>query len=51
MRLQDVVDQALQVAVDGLHNGEPSYSWWEIGRRIDISKQAAQQSWGKDAQI
>jgi hypothetical protein len=48
LALHGVLEDALQRAVDGLRNGEPSYSWAEIGRRADMSKQAAQQRWGRE---
>src|SRR5690349_20490374 len=40
------LDQALIVAVHGLRGF--GYSWAEIGTRLGVSKQAAQQRWGGD---
>jgi hypothetical protein len=44
-RLSAAVDAALTQAVVGLR--DEGYSWAEIGSRLDISRQAAQQRWGK----
>jgi hypothetical protein len=38
------IDTALQAAVDGLRAF--GYSWAEIGSRLGITRQAAQQRWG-----
>lgn len=43
--LADQVDQAVTEAVAGLR--ARGYSWTEIGDRLGISKQGAQQRWGK----
>jgi hypothetical protein len=40
------LDDAITHAVDGLR--EHGYSWAEIGSRLGISRQAAQQRWGGD---
>jgi hypothetical protein len=44
--LADELDQALISAVTGLRAF--GYSWAEIGNRLGISRQAAQQRWGGD---
>jgi hypothetical protein len=41
--LADHVDQAITEAVAGLR--DQGYSWSEIGARLGVSKQAAQQRW------
>jgi hypothetical protein len=46
--LSDHLDTALVDAVKGLRGF--GYSWAEIGTRLGISRQAAQQRWGGDAQ-
>jgi hypothetical protein len=38
------VDNAIRHAVTGLR--ETGYSWAEIGARLGVSRQAAQQRWG-----
>lgn len=48
--LSSVVDDAIANAVRGLRQANPPYSWAEIGRVLNISKQAAQQRWGGDGQ-
>jgi len=40
-------EAAMQAAVNGLR--ERGVSWSEIGRELDVSKQAAQQRWGRSA--
>jgi hypothetical protein len=42
--LADQLDAALSEAVHGLR--QHGYSWTEIGDRLGISRQAAQQRWG-----
>jgi hypothetical protein len=42
--LADEVDGAIQRAVNGLRDA--GYSWAEIGTRLGITRQAAQQRWG-----
>jgi hypothetical protein len=44
--LSDQLDQALVTAVHGLRAF--GYSWADIGTRLGISRQAAQQRWGGD---
>jgi hypothetical protein len=44
--LSDFLDQAITQAVKGLR--AHGYSWAEIGDRLGISRQAAQQRWGTD---
>ena len=44
--LGDLLDQAITDAVIGLR--QHGYSWAEIGSRLGISRQAAQQRWGGD---
>src|SRR3954462_6543149 len=44
--LSDQVDQALTVAVTGLRAF--GYSWADIGSRLGVTRQAAQQRWGGD---
>jgi hypothetical protein len=39
------VEQATQAAVDGLRGH--GYSWAEIARRLGLTRQAAQQRWGR----
>jgi hypothetical protein len=38
------IDHALQAAISGLR--EAGFSWADIGDRLGISRQAAQQRWG-----
>jgi hypothetical protein len=42
--LADELDDAIAQAVNGLR--AQGYSWAEIGARLGISRQAAQQRWG-----
>ena len=42
--LADDIDDAIQRAVSGLRIA--GYSWAEIGARLSITRQAAQQRWG-----
>ena len=45
-RVQHLVDETMQHSVDRLR-GEPwSYSWTDIGLRLGITRQAAQQRFG-----
>jgi hypothetical protein len=44
--LSTVIDDAIGQAVTGLRAF--GYSWAEIGQRLGISRQAAQQRWGGD---
>jgi hypothetical protein len=44
--LADQLDAAINDAVHGLR--QHGYSWTEIGDRLGISRQAAQQRWGGD---
>lgn len=44
--LRSSVDDAISAAVIGLRAEPYAYSWAEIGARLNISKQAAQQRWG-----
>jgi hypothetical protein len=46
LALQQELDQALSVAVRGLHDF--GYSWTEIAARLGISRQAVQQRLGGD---
>jgi hypothetical protein len=46
VQLADHIETAIQDAVIGLR--EFGYSWAEIGTRLGVSKQAAQQRWGGD---
>jgi hypothetical protein len=43
--LADEIDSAITQAVTGLR--ESGYSWAEIGSRLGITRQAAQQRWGR----
>ncbi len=43
--LADDINHAIQQAVNGLRKS--GYSWAEIGARLDITRQAAQQRWGR----
>lgn len=43
--LANEVDSIIQDAVSGLRNA--GYSWAEIGTRLGITRQAAQQRWGR----
>lgn len=45
--VQVIVEQAMQLAVDGLRSGDDPYSWAEIGERLGISRQAVQQRYGR----
>jgi hypothetical protein len=45
-RLADDLDAAIRRAVTGLR--QRGYSWAEIGSRLGITRQAAQQRWGGD---
>ena len=42
--LAEEIDTAIAEAVKGLHRC--GYSWAEIGSRLGITRQAAQQRWG-----
>lgn len=44
--LSVALDDAIAQAVLGLRRANPPYSWAEIGARLGITKQAAQQRWG-----
>jgi hypothetical protein len=44
--LADEIDRSIGQAVTGLRGS--GYSWAEIGSRIGMSRQAAQQRWGGD---
>ena len=39
------IDNAIRQAVTGLRS-DPGYSWAEIGARLGVTRQAAQQRWG-----
>ncbi len=43
--LSDDINDAIQQAVDGLR--DVGYSWADIGRRLGVTRQAAQQRWGQ----
>ena len=43
--LSDEIDSAISQAVKGLR--EFGYSWAEIGSRLGVTRQAAQQRWGR----
>ena len=45
-RLADDLDAAIRRAITGLR--KRGYSWAEIGTRLGITRQAAQQRWGGD---
>jgi hypothetical protein len=45
--LSDQIDTAISQAVTGLRGF--GYSWAEIGNRLGITRQAAQQRWGHTA--
>ncbi len=45
IKLSDDVNDAVQLAVDGLRPA--GYSWTEIGDRLGVTRQAAQQRWGR----
>lgn len=45
--LQRQLDESIGVAVAGLRTA--GYSWAEIGSRIGMTRQGAQQRWGRDA--
>jgi hypothetical protein len=45
--LADEIDTAISQAVQGLRTF--GYSWAEIGTRLGITRQAAQQRWGRPA--
>lgn len=44
INLADDIDRAIQLAVNGLRAA--GFSWAEIGARLGITRQAAQQRWG-----
>jgi hypothetical protein len=44
LSLAEEIDTAIAEAVKGLRAG--GYSWAEIGSRLGITRQAAQQRWG-----
>jgi hypothetical protein len=44
--LADDLDAAIRHAITGLRNR--GYSWADIGNRLGITRQAAQQRWGGD---
>ena len=43
--LADVINNAIAQAVHGLRDA--GYSWAEIGSRLGVTRQAAQQRWGR----
>ena len=45
--LADDLDTAIRDAITGLRGR--GYSWADIGTRLGITRQAAQQRWGGDA--
>jgi hypothetical protein len=45
--LAEEIDTAISRAVKGLR--EVGYSWTEIGSRLGVTRQAAQQRWGRSA--
>ena len=45
INLSEEIDTAIQQAVNGLRAA--GYSWAEIGARLGITRQAAQQHWGR----
>ena len=45
--LADEVDTAIRQAVTGLHTF--GYSWADIGTRLGVTRQAAQQRWGRQS--
>ncbi len=45
-QLSAELDNAIRTAVTGLR--ERGYSWTEIGLRLGVTRQAAQQRWGGD---
>lgn len=47
INLADDINDAIQQAVNGLRAA--GYSWAEIGSRLGITRQAAQQRWGRSA--
>lgn len=47
VQLRADVDAAVDVAVAGLRSGEYPRSWAAIGGALGMSRQAAQQRWGK----
>ena len=46
-QLADELDAAIRHAITGLRNR--GYSWADIGTRLGITRQAAQQRWGGDS--
>ena len=46
-RLADDLDHAISDAITGLR--ARGYSWADIGTRLGVTRQAAQQRWGGDA--
>jgi translation initiation factor IF-2 len=46
-RLADDLDTAIHDAITGLR--QRGYSWADIGTRLGITRQAAQQRWGGDS--
>jgi hypothetical protein len=46
-RLADELDAAIRHAITGLR--KRGYSWADIGNRLGITRQAAQQRWGGDS--
>jgi hypothetical protein len=47
-QLSGDLDNAIRLAVNGLRSR--GYSWAEIGTRLGVTRQAAQQRWGSAAQ-
>jgi len=47
--LADEIDTAIAEAVKGLRGC--GYSWAEIGARLGITRQAAQQRWGANSSL
>ena len=48
VRLSNDVDAAIRDAITGLR-AKHGYSWADIGLRLGVTRQAAQQRWGGDA--
>ena len=45
-RLAGHLDQAIIDAIHDLRTGPTGYSWADIGTRLGVTRQAAQQRWG-----
>lgn len=48
LALREELDERIAETVRSLHGEKWQYSWAQIGRAVGITRQAAQQRWGRD---